>query len=109
MIKIRLWYCDICDKTITFRSKSKHIKSKSHKRKKKFGVFVKEAEFNRPDINMIDYIINNCARECYNKYFHTFKFRCIYDIELKNSDLVKGIISVNKFKNVFEKMVLYIY
>ena len=58
----RLWYCNICDKSI-IKNKSKHIKSKSHKHKEKFSVVVKEYEFFRPDINKIDYITKNCARD----------------------------------------------
>ena len=45
---------------------------------------MKKSEFVRPDINNIDYISNKCARDCYDKYFHTFKLRCIFSIEMIN-------------------------
>ena len=38
MNETQLWYCDVCD----FESKSKHINSKSHKYKQKYGTVTKE-------------------------------------------------------------------
>ena len=37
----QLWYCDICDKTIINKTKSKYIISKSHKHKQKYGTVVR--------------------------------------------------------------------
>ena len=45
---------------------------------------VKEYKFDNPLITKIDSIIDNCYRDCHNNYFHTFKYVCIYDIELTN-------------------------
>ena len=45
---------------------------------------VKEYNFDNPPITKIDSIIDNCYRECHNKFFHTFKYVCIYDIKLTN-------------------------
>ena len=45
---------------------------------------VKEFEFYNPSIHKVDSIIDNCYRDCHNKYFHTFKYVCIYDIKLTN-------------------------
>ena len=45
---------------------------------------VKEYKFDNPLITKIDSIIDNCYRDCHNKYFHTFKYVCIYDIKLTN-------------------------
>ena len=45
---------------------------------------VKEYEFDNPLITKIDSIINGCYRDCHNKFFHTFKYVCIYDIKLTN-------------------------
>ena len=45
---------------------------------------VKEYNFDNPLIWKIDSIIGNCYRDCHNKYFHTFKYVCIYDIKLAN-------------------------
>ena len=45
---------------------------------------VKEYIFDNPLITKIDSIIDNCYRDCHNKYFHTFKYDCIYDIKLTN-------------------------
>ena len=36
----QLWYCDKCHQIINIKSKSKHIISKTHKHKQKYGVVV---------------------------------------------------------------------
>ena len=76
-----------------------HNNSRSHKHKEKFNVVVKGYEFIRPDINKIDSIYDICARDYYKKYFHTFKLRCIYDIEMTNVDFANGTIFDGKLKN----------
>ena len=45
---------------------------------------VKEYNFDNPPNTKIDSIIDGCYRDCHNKYFHTFKYVCIYDIKLTN-------------------------
>ena len=45
---------------------------------------VKEYEFDNPLVQKIDSIIDSCYKDCHNKYFHTFKYVCIYDIKLTN-------------------------
>ena len=44
---------------------------------------VKEYNFDNPLITKVDSIIDSCYRDCHNKFFHTFKYECIYDIKLK--------------------------
>ena len=34
MKESRLWYCDVCEKTLNFSSRLRHFKSKSHIHKK---------------------------------------------------------------------------
>ena len=41
---------------------------------------VKEYEFDKPLIRKIESIIDNCIRDCHNKYFHTFEYKSVYDI-----------------------------
>ena len=41
MKETELWYCDICDKTVNFGSRLRHIHSKSHIHKKEYGTLVK--------------------------------------------------------------------
>ena len=84
--------------------KIKHNISKSHKHKENFSDIVREYEITTPDTKRIDSIFNNCAKECYNKNFHTFQLWCIFDIEMRNGDFVNGI----KLKQKFERKVLYI-
>ena len=68
---------------------------------------VKEYKFDNPLFHKIDSIIDNCYRDCHNKYFHTFKYVCIYDITLTNitnnerinitiSDESLGLYELNK-------------
>ena len=45
---------------------------------------VKEYEFDNPLIQNIDSIINKCYRECHKKYFHTFEYECVYDLNFTN-------------------------
>ena len=45
---------------------------------------VKEYKFDNPLFHKVDSIIDGCYRNCYNKYFHTIKYVCIYDIKLTN-------------------------
>ena len=45
---------------------------------------VKEYKFDTPLFQKIDSIIDGCFREYHNKYFHTFKYVCIYVIKLTN-------------------------
>ena len=45
---------------------------------------VKKYEFENPLIQNIDSIINKCYRDCHYKYFHTFNYECVYDINFKN-------------------------
>ena len=57
---------------------------------------VKEYKFDNPLITKIDSIIDVCYRDCHNKYFHTFKYVCIYDITLTNitnNDIINITIS----------------
>ena len=45
---------------------------------------VKEYEYDNILIQNIDSIINKCYRGCHYKYFHTFNYECVYDINFKN-------------------------
>ena len=45
---------------------------------------VKEYEYDNILIQNIDSIINKCYRDCYYKYFHTFSYECVYDINFRN-------------------------
>ena len=71
------------------------------------NVFVKAYEFDKPPIQKIDCIIDDCIRDCRHKYFHTFHHICVYDIKLTNignneivdltiSDKSMGFYEINK-------------
>ena len=45
---------------------------------------VKEYEYDNILIQNIDSIINKCYRDCYYKYFHTFSYECVCDINFRN-------------------------
>ena len=44
---------------------------------------VKGYEFIEPLIQKVDSITDNCYRGCHNKYYHTFEYKCEYDIRLR--------------------------
>ena len=65
---------------------------------------VKEYKFDNPLFHKKDSIMDGCYRECHNKYFHTFKYVCIYDIKLtsiKNNEIIIIPIS-DESMNLFE-------
>ena len=47
---------------------------------------VKEYEFENPLIQNIDSIIDKCYRDCHNKYYHTFEYECLYDLNFTNDN-----------------------
>ena len=49
------------------------------------NVIVKEYKFDKPPIQRIDSIIDDCVRDCHHKFFHTFDHICAYDINFTNS------------------------
>ena len=73
----------------------------------KENVIVKEYEIDNPLIQKIDSIIDNCIRDCHNKYFHTFDLICEYNLNFTNitnnetvifliSDKSMGMYELNK-------------
>ena len=73
----------------------------------KENVIVKEYEFDNPLIQKIDSIIDDCIRDCHNKYFHTFDHICEYNLNFTNttnnesvnftiSDKSMGLYELNK-------------
>ena len=51
---------------------------------KKQLTLVKEYEFDNPLIQKIDSVIDDCIRDCYYKYFHTFDHICEFDLNFTN-------------------------
>ena len=57
---------------------------------------VKEYEFDKKDIHDIDYSLNDVIKHCRKNYFHTFKYRLVYNINftsISNNEEVNLIIS----------------
>ena len=84
MNETQLRFCDICDERIINKSTSKHNNFKCHQHKQKHGTVVKEYEFIKPDIDSVNYLLNDTIKDCGKKHFPSFEYRCIYDIKLKN-------------------------
>ena len=74
MNETQLWYCDRWDETIKFSSILRHVNSESHKHEKKDGDVVKEYEFIKPEIDEVNYILNDTIKYCKNKYFLSFEY-----------------------------------
>ena len=57
---------------------------------------VKEYKFDSPLITKIYSIIDNCIKDCHNKYFHTFDHICEYNLNftnITNNETVNFLIS----------------
>ena len=63
-------------------------------------VIVKNYEFDEPLIHKIDSIIDNCIRDCHDKYFHTIDDKCVYDIKLTNIGNNEIFILTISYKNM---------
>ena len=87
----QFWYYDICDKTIIIRNKSKQNNSQSQKQKKEYGTVVEEYEYCTPEIGEVIYILNDTIEDCRKKYFHSFEYRCIYDIKFTNMENIEEV------------------
>ena len=46
---------------------------------------VKEYEFNKPDINQMDYLLDGIIKDCGNNDFNTFDYRLVYDTIFTNN------------------------
>ena len=57
----------------------------------KENVLVKEYEIDNPLIQKIDSIIDNCIRDCHNKYFHTFDHICEYNLNFTNTTNIETV------------------
>ena len=80
-----MWYCDICEKEIDIITKSKHIKSETHIHRREYGIVVKKYKIIQPEIGEIDYLLRDVFKNCGENVFHTFEYRCMYDIKFTNT------------------------
>ena len=65
---------------------------------------VKEHEYIKPLTHKIDSIMDNCIRDCHNRLFHTFEYKCAYDIQptnVRNNEIFNLTIS-DKSIGLFE-------
>ena len=53
---------------------------------------VKEYEFNKPEIDEVDYLLDKVIKDCKKKIFHSFKYRCVYDNKITNITNNKKVI-----------------
>ena len=65
---------------------------------------LKEYEFDNRLITKVDSILESCYRDCHNKYFQTFDYICVYNINFTN---IVNIETVNikisdKSMNLYE-------
>ena len=102
----RIWFCDMCDETITFSIRLRHFNSKAYINKKEYGNVVKVYEYSTPEIDEKNYIVKDATKPCRNKYFHSFEYRCVFDINfinMENNEEVSLTIIIGyvKFKSQF--------
>ena len=46
---------------------------------------VDKFDFNKPDVHEIHFLLDDIIKGCRNKYFHTFDYRLVYDMNFRNS------------------------
>ena len=97
------WYCKKYDRTINIKSKPKHLNSNSQKHKENIVSLLKYINLIIQTLVRLLFIIDNCAKDCYNKRSHRFKFRCINSIEMINGDFVSGMISGKNLNNIIRE------
>ena len=79
----------------------------------------KEYKFDKPLIHKINSIIDHCIRDCHIKYFHTFKYKCVYDnnftsianhevITITIADIEMNRYGLSKKFNFARQKVLYL-
>ena len=57
---------------------------------------VEDYDFNKPDIQEIEYLLDDTFKDCRNKFFHTFECRLVYDnkfAEISNNEEIKFTIT----------------
>ena len=56
---------------------------------------VKEYESNKPEVDEVEYLLDKVNKDCKKKFFHTFKYRCVYVIKLTNIvNNEKGLLNI---------------
>ena len=83
MSENQIWCCYICDKTISFKSKSEHINCKSYKQKEKYGTVVKEHNYIKSETDEMIYILNDASKDCRNEFFILLNIDMYMIINLK--------------------------
>ena len=68
------------------------IISQCHADKKQYGTFVKENEFIRPNCDEVKYLLNDTFKDCSNKFFQSFEYRCAYDNKFTNMEKNEKVI-----------------
>ena len=80
----RTWYCSLCDKNMNVNRETGHINSIFHKRRERFAFTAKQYEFDNPEFNQIGNMLKDVIKDCKDNYFHTFEYRCEYDMNFEN-------------------------
>ena len=73
MNETQLWYCNICDKTVHTKSRSKHNNSKTHEHKEKYGTVVEKNYLINPEIDEVTSTFNDNKKNCKKNVFTLLK------------------------------------
>ena len=57
-----LWYFDVCEKEMN-KSRLRHNNTNTRIHREKYGIIVKEYEFSKPEIDEIDYVLDNFSKD----------------------------------------------
>ena len=86
-----LWSCDLCDKKMHYNTRLRHNNSNTHSHKK-IGIVVREYEIIQPEIDEVDYILDDVFKCCSKKFFHSFEYSCVYDSKYRNLTNIDEVI-----------------
>ena len=72
----------------------------------KNGTVVKEYEVNNSYMDELIYILNDAAKVCRSKYFHSIEYRCVFDINFTdmegNDEVILSItLEYTKYRSQF--------
>ena len=64
---------------------------------------VKEYDFDEPKFHKVDSIVDKVVEDCHNKYFHTYEYKCLYDIKFTYIDNeIVNLTIADKSMNLYE-------
>ena len=55
---------------------------------------LKNMKYTKPEVDVVDYLLDKIIKECKNKFFHLFIYRYVYDIKFTNIIIIEKVILI---------------